>query len=188
MAALTKVCPTLVITTWPPASATISRTDQEVILLITMVAPGSRPSSWLAIMAVTADGTTLVVADSYRASLVGFTIGDDGSLTDRRVWADLGDHNPDGICLDADGAAWYADVPHEHCVRVREGGEVLETVELDRGAFACMLGGAEGRTLYTVGARWPGAAGLGDPTWVWDGQVVSSPAPAPRAGWPGGSH
>jgi len=139
-------------------------------------------------MAVTADNATLVVAESYRCRLTAFDIGTDGSLSGRRVFAELGEDPPDGICLDADGAAWYADVPHEHCVRVREGGEVLETVELDRGAFACMLGGAEGRTLYTVGARWPGAAGLGDPTWVWDGQVVSSPAPAPRAGWPGGSH
>ncbi|MDP9317877.1 MAG: SMP-30/gluconolactonase/LRE family protein, partial [Actinomycetota bacterium] len=82
-------------------------------------------------MAVTADGRTLVVADSYRHHLLAFTILADGSLTDRRVWADLGDHNPDGICLDAEGAAWYADVPHEVCVRVAEGGEVLDSVDLD---------------------------------------------------------
>ena len=57
----------------------------------------------------------------------------DGTLSGRRVWADLGDAAPDGICLDAEGAAWYADVPHQHCVRVAEGGEVLATVALDRG-------------------------------------------------------
>ena len=134
-------------------------------------------------MAVSADGDTLVVADSYRHQLVGFTITDDGSLTGRRVWADLGDHNPDGICLDADGAAWYADVPHQVCVRVAEGGEVLATVDLDRGGFACMLGGADSTALYVVAAVWPGAAGLMTHT-DWDGQVLKVPVDVPGAGWP----
>ena len=137
-------------------------------------------------MAVSADNATLVVAESYSCRLTAFDIAADGNLSGRRVFADLGEDPPDGICLDADGAAWYADVPHQHCVRVAEGGEVLDVVELDRGAFACMLGGPDGRTLYTVGARWPGAAGLGDPGWDWAGQVVSTSARAPRAGWPGG--
>ncbi len=105
----------------------------------------------------------------------------------RRVFADLGDDPPDGICTDGDGAVWYADVPHAHCVRVADGGEVLETVDLDRGAFACMLGGADGRTLFVVGAHWPGAHGLGDPTWTWDGTVWSTSVATPRAGWPGGT-
>ena len=134
-------------------------------------------------MAVTADGRTLVVADSYRHHLLGFTIGDDGSLSERRVWADLGDHNPDGICLDAEGAAWYADVPHECCVRVAEGGRVLQTVELDRGGFACMLDEADPPRLYAVAAVWPGAAGLMTHT-EWDGQVVRVPVDVPGAGWP----
>jgi sugar lactone lactonase YvrE len=134
-------------------------------------------------MAVTADGSTLVVADSYRSQLLGFTIAEDGSLSDRRVWADLGDDNPDGICLDASGAAWYADVPHQHCVRVAEGGEVLQTVDLDRGGFACMLGGAETPYLYAVAAVWPGAGGLMTHT-DWDGQVVRVPVDVPGAGWP----
>ncbi len=134
-------------------------------------------------MAVTADGSTLVVADSYRHHLVGFTVADDGSLSDRHVWADLGDHSPDGICLDADGAAWYADVPHEVCVRVAAGGEVLRTVRLDRGGFACMLGGVGRPYLYAVAAVWPGAAGLMTHT-EWDGQVVRVPVEVPGAGWP----
>jgi sugar lactone lactonase YvrE len=134
-------------------------------------------------MAVSADGQTLVVADSYRHQLVGFTIAADGTLSDRRVWADLGDAAPDGICLDAEGAAWYADVPHQHCVRVAAGGEVLETVPLDRGGFACMLGGVDGRSLYVVAARWPGMAGLsGDAPW--EGQVVRTSVGVPGAGWP----
>ncbi|MBO0844130.1 MAG: SMP-30/gluconolactonase/LRE family protein [Nocardioides sp.] len=134
-------------------------------------------------MAITADGSTLVVADSYRHHLVGFTIGPNGGLADRRVWADLGDHNPDGICLDAEGAAWYADVPHEVCVRVAEGGDVLATVTLDRGGFACMLDDGDPAHLYAVAAVWPGAEGLMTHT-EWNGQVVRIPVDVPGAGWP----
>ena len=103
-------------------------------------------------MAVTSDNRTLVVADSYRHQLLGFDIGSDGYLSGRRVWADLGDAAPDGICLDAEGAAWYADVPHQRCVRVAEGGRVLATVLLDRGGFACMLG-RSGRSDAVRGRR-----------------------------------
>jgi sugar lactone lactonase YvrE len=134
-------------------------------------------------MAVTADNRTLVVADSYRHQLLGFAIGDGGELSQRRVWADLGDAAPDGICLDAQGAAWYADVPHQCCVRVAEGGEVLDTVQLDRGGFACMLGGTVGCNLYVVAARWPGVAGLGGSA-PWDGQVLRTTVDVPGAGWP----
>jgi sugar lactone lactonase YvrE len=95
-------------------------------------------------MAVTPDNGTLILAESYGAKLTAFDIAPDGSLTNRRVWADLGDGAPDGICLDAEGAVWYGDVPNQRCVRVREGGELLQTIELDRGCFACALGGADG--------------------------------------------
>lgn len=135
-------------------------------------------------MAVTPDNATLVVAESYRHRLTAFDIGTDGSLTNRRAWADVGDHSPDGICLDAEGAAWYADVGDRCCVRVAEGGQVLDRVQLDRGAFACTLGGADGATLFAVTAQWPGAERFTDHT-AWDGTVVSTPAPAPGAGWPG---
>jgi sugar lactone lactonase YvrE len=129
-------------------------------------------------LAVTPDGSTLVVAESYGGCLTGFDIGPDGGLTNRRVWAPLGDANPDGICVDAEGAVWYADVGRQHCVRVAEGGEVLATVEADRGCFACMLGGPDGRTLHIVAQEWPPAAD--DRT----GQVLTVRAPAPAAGWP----
>ncbi|WP_077043758.1 SMP-30/gluconolactonase/LRE family protein [Rhodococcus sp. MTM3W5.2] len=135
-------------------------------------------------MAVTANNATLIVAESYRHQLTAFDIATDGSLTNRRVWADVGDHSPDGICLDAEGAAWYADVGDRCCVRVAEGGQVLDRVQLDRGAFACALGGADGDTLFVVAAQWPGAERLMDHT-AWDGTVVSTPAPAQGAGWPG---
>ncbi|MCW2889828.1 MAG: gluconolaconase, partial [Streptosporangiaceae bacterium] len=68
--------------------------------------------------------------------------------------AETGEDHPDGICIDAEGAVWYADVGNKHCVRVREGGEVLQTVNVDRGCFACMLGGQDGKTLFIVAAEW----------------------------------
>jgi sugar lactone lactonase YvrE len=70
---------------------------------------------------------------------MAFDIAADGSLSNRRVWAELDGGVPDGICLDSEGAMWYGDIPNRRCVRVREGGEVLQTIELDRGCFACML-------------------------------------------------
>jgi sugar lactone lactonase YvrE len=133
-------------------------------------------------MAITADDATLIVAESYGRRLTAFDIADDGSLRNGRVWADLGDGVPDGICLDASGAVWYADVPNRRCVRVREGGEVLDTVTLDRGCFACMLGGDEGRTLCITAAEWGGADGIGDGEST--GQVVAVEVEVPRAGRP----
>jgi sugar lactone lactonase YvrE len=132
-------------------------------------------------MVVTSDSTTLVVAESYAGRLTAFDIELDGSLVNRRVWADLGDAAPDGLCLDEEGAIWYADVPHRRCVRVREGGEVLQTVELDRGCFACTLGGADRRTLLMLAARWVGTVGAGEDR---TGQVVAIDAPAAGAGRP----
>jgi sugar lactone lactonase YvrE len=133
-------------------------------------------------MVVTPDNTTLILAESYGKCLTAFTIAPDGSLSNRWVWADLGDCYPDGICLDAEGAVWYADVPNKRCVRVREGGELLQTIDLDRGCFACMLGGVEGRTLFMVAAEWGDAASMGGGERT--GLVLSMEAPAPRAGWP----
>lgn len=135
-------------------------------------------------MAITPDNRTLIVAESWAEQLTAFDIGEDGSLSGRRVWASTPGDHPDGICLDADGAVWYADVGNAQCVRAREGGEVLETIALDRGAFACMLGGPDGRTLFMLTAEWRGFeeadAAIADRT----GKVVVTEAPAPHAGCP----
>jgi sugar lactone lactonase YvrE len=132
-------------------------------------------------MAVTKDNSTLLVAESYGGRLAGFDIRADGSLSNRRVWAELGeDAAPDGICVDAEDAAWYASVPGKHCVRVAEGGEVLQTIGADRGCFACMLGGPDGRTLFVVAAAWPDAMTGGSRT----GQVLATEVGVPAAGWP----
>ena len=133
-------------------------------------------------MAVTPDDSTLIVADSYAKELTAFDIGDDGTLTNRRRWADLGEGTPDGICLDAEGAVWYADVPNRSCTRVAEGGETLDVLETDRGCFACMLGGEDGRTLFMKSAEWNGPEGIfKEPR---TGQVLAVEAPAAHAGHP----
>ena len=102
-------------------------------------------------MAVTADDSTLIVAESHGARLTAFDIAADGTLSNRRVWADLAGDAPDGICVDATGAVWFASVPGQHCRRVREGGEVLDTITLPDGAFDCALTDDQ-RTLYALTA------------------------------------
>lgn len=131
-------------------------------------------------MAVTPDNTTLLVAESYGERLTAFDIAAEGGLSNRRTWAETPGDHPDGICLDAEGAVWYGDVGSSRCVRVREGGEVLQTVNLDRGCFACMLGGADRKTLYMVAAKWPDAMSGGERT----GQALALEVKTPGAGWP----
>jgi sugar lactone lactonase YvrE len=133
-------------------------------------------------MAVTQDNSTLIVAESYATRLTAFDIDDDGGLSKRRVWADLKGDNPDGICVDAENTVWYASVPRKHCVRVREGGEVLQTIPLDRGCFACMLGGPDRRSLFMLEAEFRGFEHMFDGPRT--GRVVSAQAPSPGAGWP----
>ena len=156
-----------------------------VITLVTHEGSVRRVADGLAFpngMTVTADNSTLIVAESYARRLTAYAITAEGDLTNRRVWADLGDGVPDGICADVDGAVWYADVPNRRCIRVREGGEVLARIELDRGGFACALGGEDRSTLFVMANEWNGPENMfaGPPT----GQVLVTPAPAAGAGWP----
>ncbi len=135
-------------------------------------------------MAFVDEGRTLVVADSHAARLVGFDVAKDGTLSGRRVWAVL-EYAPDGICADADGAVWVASVPGQHCVRVREGGEVLDTVTVDRGCFACMLGGEDGRTLFIAAAEWRGMKAAMSEGPGLTGRLLAAPEqPAAHAGRP----
>ena len=132
-------------------------------------------------MAVTPDNATLIVAESYGQRLTAFEIAADGSLSNRRTWAKVDDY-PDGICLDTEGAVWYGDVGSKRCVRVREGGDVLQAVDLDRGCFACVLGGPDRRTLFMTVNEWTRAEGTGDGPRM--GQVLTVDAPASGVGWP----
>jgi len=131
-------------------------------------------------MAICPDGATLIVAESYANRLTGYDIGGDGSLGGRRTWAQTPGDHPDGICVDAEGAVWYADVGNRHCVRVREGGQVLATFTLDRGAFACALSRGDQPRLFVTAQTWTGGSQPSQPT----GQIVAFPAPAPGAGRP----
>ena len=133
-------------------------------------------------MAITPDNSTLIVAESYGQKLTAFQIAADGGLSQPRVWADLGDGVPDGICLDAQGAIWYADVPNRQCVRVREGGDVLQTIQLDRGCFSCALGGPNRTTLFMAATHWRGTERMGDASQT--GQLRTARVPAAGVGWP----
>jgi sugar lactone lactonase YvrE len=134
-------------------------------------------------MALVDRDRTLVVADSHAKQLVAYDLAEDSTFQ-RRVWADL-EHAPDGICADAEGAIWAASVPGQHCVRVREGGDVLATVTVDRGCFACMLGGDDGRTLFIAAAQWRGMDVLMTEGPGVTGHLLAAPGqPAAHAGRP----
>ncbi|MCC9145268.1 MULTISPECIES: SMP-30/gluconolactonase/LRE family protein [unclassified Arthrobacter] len=106
-------------------------------------------------MLVSDDGGTLVVAESNAGRLASFAISGDGSLTPDGEWAGVSGSAPDGICWDGAGGIWFAEVPGERCVHVREGGTVLDTVQLDRGCFSCATGGEDGGLLFMMAAQWP---------------------------------
>jgi sugar lactone lactonase YvrE len=91
------------------------------------------------------------VAESWAARLTAFDIAPDGSLANRRLYAALPDRVPDGICLDAAGGIWVASFNSGEFLRVLDGGEITDIVELgDKRAVACQLGGADGRTLFCL--------------------------------------
>jgi sugar lactone lactonase YvrE len=103
-------------------------------------------------MAVANDDRTLLVAESAGKDLVAFDIADDGTLSNRRVWAELPDY-PDGMCIDSEDGVWFAGPVGDRFVRVVEGGEVTDEIPVPgRHAIACALGGADGRTLFMLTA------------------------------------
>jgi len=129
---------------------------------------------------ITPDGRTLVVGESFAARLTAFDVADDGSLSHRRVWAQLEGAVPDGICLDEAGAIWVASPVSGECLRVKEGGEVTHRVAVEGQAYACMLGGADRRTLFIC------TAPDSDPakTRQREGRVVTVRVDVPGAGLP----
>jgi sugar lactone lactonase YvrE len=133
-------------------------------------------------MAISPDNRTLILAESHGRCLTAFDIDETGDLSNRRIWADLGDGAPDGICIDAQSAVWYADVPNRRCVRVSEGGKVLEQLDIDRGAFACMLGGPDRKTLYITTAQWFGMDSMDK--MVGTGHILSVEVSVAGVGWP----
>jgi sugar lactone lactonase YvrE len=144
-------------------------------------------------MVITPDSSTLVIAESFAGRLTAFDIAADGGLANRRVWAD--GVAPDGICMDAEGAIWTGagdirmmtgrpESPGGAAIRVREGGEVLDRIEFDRPGFSLMLGGPDGRTLFILSTQWRGVEQVDAVIAERTGQVLTAPAPAPKAGRP----
>src|SRR5262249_33536380 len=130
---------------------------------------------------ITPDGRTLIVGESAGARLTAFDVEPDGSLSRRRVWAAIAPVVPDGICLDAEGCVWVASPTTSAAVRVREGGEIVDRVPLDRHAYACMLGGPERRTLFILtAASHDPAKQKREKT----GRIEYVEVAVPGAGWP----
>lgn len=103
-------------------------------------------------MTTTPDGRTFIVGETFGARLTAFDIAADGSLTNRRLWAQLDGAAPDGICLDAEGAIWMASPVSREVLRVREGGEITHRIPVQTQGIACMLGGTDRRTLFILSA------------------------------------
>ena len=132
-------------------------------------------------MVITPDGKALIVGESFAQRLTVFDIGADGSLTNRRIWADLVNRVPDGICLDAENAIWVACPTASEVIRVKQGGEVAERIKVETDAFACMLGGPDGRTLFVA------TSPTSDPEKcraTRGGKIETTQVEVPRAGLP----
>jgi sugar lactone lactonase YvrE len=130
---------------------------------------------------ITPDGKTLILAESLGHRLTAFDIAADGSLSRRRVFADLAGYFPDGICLDADGAVWVADARGRRVIRVFEGGRIDRTITTGgQGTYACILGGDDRRTLFICTSSGSGPA-MADKR---DGRIETIRVDRPGAGLP----
>jgi sugar lactone lactonase YvrE len=130
---------------------------------------------------ITPDGKTLIVAESLAMRLTAVDVAPDGSLDNRRVWAQLGTRIPDGTCLDAAGCVWVANAVAPECVLVAPGGVIVTTVQSGQPCFACMLGGSDRRTLYMMTAPSSLADIVGRSR---QGRVECARVATAGAGWP----
>ena len=130
---------------------------------------------------ITPDGKTLILGETLAGVLTAFDIHPNGDLLNRRVWAAISPRVPDGICLDAEGAIWVANPIAPECVRVAQGGEVLEVIETDQPCYACMLGGDDGKTLFMLTASSSDHAAAAA---AQTGNILVADVDSPRAGRP----
>ncbi|MDQ3811046.1 MAG: SMP-30/gluconolactonase/LRE family protein [Chloroflexota bacterium] len=160
----------------PPRAASLARVDPDgrtVRAADDLIFPNG--------MVITPDGTTLIVGETFATRLTAFAVGADGSLSNRRVFAQFDDCFPDGICLDAEGAIWVADPRGSRVVRVFDGGRIERTISTgERGAFACMLGGDDRQTLFICTNTGSGPA-MAERT---DGRIETVRVDVPGAGLP----
>jgi sugar lactone lactonase YvrE len=157
-----------------------------VIALITPDGTVSKVAGDLAFpngMVVTPDNSTLVCAESFASRLTAFDIADDGTLYNRRTWAE--NIGPDGITMDAEGAIWCSSsIMAKDAARVLEGGEITHRIELEHDCFACMLGGPDRRTLFMLTAQWLGPDKVDDALARRTGRVLMTEVDVPGVGWP----
>jgi sugar lactone lactonase YvrE len=161
-----------------------SKPPTEVITLITADGTARKVAEGIAFpngMVITPDNRTLIISESFTGKLLAFDIDEDGALSRRRVWAE--GVAPDGICLDADGAIWTATWNSE-CVRVAEGGEILDRIQLDRPCFATMLGGPDRCTLFMMANQLLGVDRFDEMLGKRSAQVLVAQVRTPGAGWP----
>jgi len=161
-----------------------SKSPTGVIALVTPDGKARKVADGIAFpngMVITPDNRTLIVSESFTGRLLAFDVADDGTLSRRRVWAE--GVWPDGICLDADGAIWTGSWNNE-CVRVAEGGEILDRIQLDRPCFATMLGGPERCTLFMMANQFLGVDRFDEMLAKRSGQVLVAQVRTPGAGWP----
>jgi sugar lactone lactonase YvrE len=130
---------------------------------------------------ITPDGRTLIVAETLAGCLTAFTINADKSLSHRRVWAPLPGIAPDGICLDENGQVWVANALAAEVVHVAEGGQIAWRIATSQPCYACMLGGADGKTLFALTAASSDGASS---TTAQTGKIETARVNAARAGWP----
>ena len=161
-------------------------TPQGEILLVTPEGPTRTVAADLLTpngLAITPDGSELRVSETFTGRVLSYSIGPDGSLLDRRVFADLGpDRQPDGLCLDAQGAVWVGGLTSGEFLRVLDGGEITHCVETPgRWAVAPALGGPDRRTLYLmVNETTMEGLARGES----QGRIESLRVEVPGAGWP----
>ena len=130
---------------------------------------------------ITPDGRTLIVGETFANRLSAYDVAADGALSNRRTWAAIDGCYPDGICLDAEGAIWVADPLGQRVLRILEGGRVTHSLDLaPRGAYACMLGGADRRTLFVVTNKGSGPASADKR----NGRIETMRVDVPGVGWP----
>jgi sugar lactone lactonase YvrE len=130
---------------------------------------------------ITPDGKTLIVGETLAGVLTAFDVHPNGDLSNRRVWASTGSRVPDGICLDVDSAIWVANPIAPECVRIAEGGEVLEVIETGQPCYACMLGGGDGKTLFMLTAA---SSDHAQAAASQTGKILVAEVDSPRAGRP----
>lgn len=171
--------------------------ESGIIALITPDGKARKVADGLALpngTVISPDNETLIVAESLGGRLTAFDIAADGSLSNRRVWAE-GRLGPDGICMDAEGAIWVQgsdiraathreDSPEGVIYRIHEGGEVLQRIEHDKTIFSVTLGGPDGKTLFMLATEFHGAASVKEMADARVGEVVISKVSVPGAGWP----